>query len=272
MGTSKRCARLADQVQIGHGGLHHDHVGALLQIELDFPHGLAAVGRVHLVAAAVAELGRGVGRLAERSVEDRGELGGVGKDGGALVAAGVQRPADGPHAAVHHVGGRHDVGARAGVRNGGLGQPLEGGVVIHVAVLDVAAVAVAGVFAIADVGDDQQALGLPADGADGALHDAVVVVGAGGHLVLEFRQAEQDHAADSQRLDFGALLDQLVDRHLVIAGHGADLAADALARADEQRQDELRRMRGGSRGPGRGWLPWTAGGGDGGWGTASPGL
>ena len=41
---------------------------------------------------------------------------------------------------------------------------------------------------------------------------------------------------------FLALLDDLVDRHLVVARHGADLAADALARADEQRQDELRRV------------------------------
>ncbi len=39
-----------------------------------------AVGRVHLVAAAVAERGRRVGRLAERAVEGRGELGRVGQD------------------------------------------------------------------------------------------------------------------------------------------------------------------------------------------------
>ena len=41
---------------------------------------------------------------------------------------------------------------------------------------------------------------------------------------------------------FGAFLHQFVDRHLVVAGHGADFAAYALARADEQRQDELRRV------------------------------
>ena len=73
-----------------------------------------------------------------------------------------------------------------------------------------------------------------AERADGALHDAVVVVGAGGHLVLGLRQAEQNHAADSQRFHFGAFLHQLVDRHLVVARHGADLAPHALARADEQ--------------------------------------
>ena len=138
--------------------------------------------------------------------------------------------------------GRHDVGAGAGVGKRGLGQPLERGVVIHVVVFDETAVAVAGVFAIADVGDDQQLGGFAAHGADGVLHDAVVGVGAGGHFVLGFRQAEQDHAADAERLHFGALLHQFVNGQLIVAGHGADFAAHAFARADEQGQDELRRM------------------------------
>ncbi len=43
-------------------------------------------------------------------------------------------------------------------------------------------------------------------------------------------------------LHFGALLHQLVDGQLVIARHGADFAPHAFAGADEQRQDELRRM------------------------------
>ena len=122
----------------------------------------------------------------------------------------------------------------------GLGQPLQGGVVVHVAILDVAAVAVAGVLAITDVGDDQEHVGnFPSDGAEGALHDAVLVVGAGGHVVLGFGQSEENDAADAERLDFDALLDHLVDGHLVVTGHGADFAADALAGADEKREDEL---------------------------------
>ena len=92
-----------------------------------------------------------------------------------------------------------------------LRQPFQRGVVIHVVVLDEAAVAVAGVFAVADVGHDQQVGGFAADGADGALHDAIVVIGAGRHFVLRFRQAEQDHAADAERMHFGALLHQFVD-------------------------------------------------------------
>ena len=121
-------------------------------------------------------------------------------------AVGVQLAADGRHAPVHHVRRGDDVGAGAGVRNRRGGQPFERLVVIHVAVDDLAAMPVAGVFAIANVGDDQQTGDLAADGADGALHDAIVGVGARSHFVLAFRQAEQDHAADAERVHLGAFL------------------------------------------------------------------
>ena len=123
-------------------------------------------------------------------------------------------------------------------------QPFERCVVIHIAIHvaldDLAAVPVAGVLAIADVGHHQQLRHLLFDGADGALHNAVVGVGARGGLVLRLREAEQNDAADAERLHLRALAYCFVDRHLAIARHGADLAAHALARADKQRQDELR--------------------------------
>ena len=102
--------------------------------------------------------------------------------------------------------------------------------------------AVAGVLAVADVGHDQQFRNLAAQCPDSLLHDAVIVVGAGGDFVLRFRQSEEDYAADAERLHLGAFLHQLVDRELVIIRHGADLAADAFARANEERQNELLRI------------------------------
>ena len=46
----------ADEVEIGQGGLDHQDVGALVDIEARLAHRLVAVGGVHLVAAPVAEL------------------------------------------------------------------------------------------------------------------------------------------------------------------------------------------------------------------------
>ena len=110
----------------------------------------------------------------------------------------IQRLADGGHAPVHHVAGRDDIGAGAGVRNRGLGQPLQRSIVIHFAIDDLAAMAVAGVLAVANVGDHQQVGQLAFDGADGLLHDAIIGVRARGLFVLCLRHAEQDDAADPE--------------------------------------------------------------------------
>src|SRR5271157_6289380 len=54
----------AGDVEVGQGRLDHDNVGALRQVEGDLADRLVAVGRVHLVAAAIAEAGGTFGRVA----------------------------------------------------------------------------------------------------------------------------------------------------------------------------------------------------------------
>lgn len=63
-GHAERLVHAPDDVEIGHAGLHHDHVGALGQVERHFAQGLVAVGRVHLVGLLVA--------LAERAARADG--------------------------------------------------------------------------------------------------------------------------------------------------------------------------------------------------------
>ena len=74
----------------------------------------------------------------------------------------VEGAADGGDAAVHHVAGGDDVGSGAGLADGGAGEQIEGGVVLDLEAVagfdDHAAVAVAGVLAEADVGDEDQLL------------------------------------------------------------------------------------------------------------------
>ena len=119
-----------DQVAVGERRLDHHHVGALLHVEQRLAHRLAPVGRVHLVAAAVAERRRRAGRLAERPVEGRGELRRVGEDRRFGEALGVELLADRADAPVHHVRGRDHVGAGARVADGGAREQLERGVVV----------------------------------------------------------------------------------------------------------------------------------------------
>ncbi len=70
-------------------------------------------------------------------------------------AALVERLADGADAAVHHVRRRDDVGAGGGVRDGRSHELLDRRIVGDLVVDDDAAVAVVGVLAQADVGDDE---------------------------------------------------------------------------------------------------------------------
>ena len=172
----------------------------------------------------------------------------MGSDGEARL---VEALADRPHPPVHHVRGGDDVGARLRVRDGHPGEQRQGRVVLHLAVLDDAAVAVRGVLAQAHVGDDQQLLAGGADRADRLLHDAVVGVALGAHRVLGRGQAEEDHPADPQLLDLLGLARHLVDREVEAAGQRRDLAAQPLAGGHEERVDRGWPGRASSRAPSR---------------------
>ena len=154
--------------------------------------------------------------------------------------------ADGGNAAIHHVAGSDDIGAGAGKACAGAREQLERGIVVDVeaAVVgldDHAAVAVAGVLAEADVGDEDKLFcGCTLlEGAKALLHDSVVVPGAGGLLVFAVGQAEEQQSADAEARGFFGFADGLVDGEIEDAGHGTDRVAHALAGADEERIDQV---------------------------------
>jgi len=188
-------------VEVGHGGLHQDHVGALTDVEFDLAQGLAEVGSIHLIAEAVAEVGGGVGGLAEGSIEGRGELGGIAENGGVVAGSGIEGGADGVDSTVHHVGGGDDVGSCLGEGDGGLGEQREGRVVVDLVavaiVCDEAAVSVGGVLAEADVGDKDEGVegAIVFEGTQGLLDDAVGGVGGRGAIVFVGRKAEEEKSA-----------------------------------------------------------------------------
>ena len=117
------------------------------------------------------------------------------------MALGVERAANGGHAAIHHVAGSDNVGAGFGLAHCRTRQQLERGIVVHFEVrmgagtrLDhYAAVAVAGVFAQAKVGDQDEFLrGFRLlERAQRLLHDASVFPCAGALIVLRLGQAKE---------------------------------------------------------------------------------
>ena len=157
--------------------------------------------------------------------------------------------ADGAHAAVHHVAGRHDVRARLGVAGGGAREQFQRGIVQDFPrrLSTHAAMAVLHVFAQAHVGDDQQRRQFFFQQPHGLLDDAVLGIGAGGFRVFVVRNAEQQNRRNAERVGANGLAQQFIGRKLEHAGHGVDGAAEFFAGADEQRQHELRRRSNGFR-------------------------
>ena len=93
---------------------------------------------------------------------------------------------DGADAAVVHVRGSDAVGACFGVGHGDVADAVDGqGVVETAVVAEDAAVAVGGVFAEADVGDDEEVGEAAAEEADGLDDGAVGVVGGGAEGIFD---------------------------------------------------------------------------------------
>jgi hypothetical protein len=161
-----------------------------------------------------------------------------------VLACVIEREAHGGNTAVHHVARCNDVGACLGERHGGLRQQRDTGIVLNCEVLTIAsndtAMAMRGVLAQANVSNGHKRLRRLCclDRAQTALHDTIAGISAGTKLVLHVRNAEQQQTADTQFSALGYLFHCFVDRKIEDAGHGADLAANALALAQEQWIDQ----------------------------------
>src|ERR1700683_72864 len=237
-GHVKFLAHALNDIEIRKRRLDHDHVGAFVKIRGNFAECFASIGRIHLVAAAIAKLRRGLGGLAKWAVEAGTIFGGVGKNGDVFELVLVEFGANGGDAAVHHVRRRDDVGASARVGQGFARKELQRFIVEDFTVANHATMAMAGVFAHADVGDDQQfQIGVP-NSVDGALNGSIVSPSLGALFIFFLRQAKQNNSGQAELFDFAAFFDEFIDRLLVDAGHGADFGAHIFAGADEHWGDK----------------------------------
>src|ERR1700719_3737043 len=108
-------------------------------------------------------------------------------------------------------------------------------------VLDYAAVAVVGVLAETNVGDDEEfEIGF-ADGFDGALDYSLGGERTCAARIFGFGQTEQNDSGNSQGFYFPALFHDLIGGLLENVRHGADFLADFSAGADEHGIDEAGR-------------------------------
>jgi hypothetical protein len=119
------------------------------------------------------------------------------------------------------------------------GEEVERGIVLHVAVRDHAAVAVARVLAEADVRHEDEVGHGDAQRADAALDDAVVVVRARGELVLLRRDPEEQDGREPEAPHLRRFLDEHVDGAAGDPRQSGQRLVDAFALADEHGVDEV---------------------------------
>ena len=142
----------------------------------------------------------------------------------------VERVPDFGHPAVHHVRWRDHVRPCLGVGQRGPGQEIQRGVVVDGMPFDDAAMAVIGVFAQTDIGNDHQIRQFVLDLADGPLHDAFFGVSLGAQRVFLVRQAKENDRRYSQMKGFLGGFDEVFRGKLVVSGHGWDGVFDASVR------------------------------------------
>ena len=160
--------------------------------------------------------------------------------------AAVERGANGADHAVHHPAGGHDTGACLCVADRLPGQQLQRGVVVHVhstrMIVDDAAVTVIGVFAKADIGNDEQVRCCVLRGLHRLLHDAAVAVRIAALRILLSRDAEENNASQAETGRLAGLFSYQIDRKLGLPRHRVDRLLDALSRPREKRKNQLRRI------------------------------
>src|SRR4029079_17194541 len=104
---------------------------------------------------------------------------------------------------------------------------------------DRAAVAVIGVLAEAHVGPSRDRRDLAREGGQRLRHRPLRIGGSRAVGALAIRDAKKDHGGNAERGQLARLGNNQIGAQLEAARHRGDFATDVLARAYEERRDEL---------------------------------
>ncbi len=233
-----------DDIQVGQTGLDHHHVRAFGQVGAHFVQRLVTVGRVHLIGilVALAEVGGRAHRITKRAVVGAGVFRRVGHDAHVVVFGHFQRLANRLDTTIHHVRRRDHLSAGFGVGQRLADQRVDSDIVLHVSVVvENAVLAVRGERIESYVGDDPQLRETRAQGASGALGDALRVPGFGRieGLLLQRCHRKQRQRRNAQRHQLFGLLEQQVDGQALHSRHRRHRLAAVLAVEHEHRQDQV---------------------------------
>jgi len=158
----------------------------------------------------------------------------------------VERPADAPDPAVHHVRRGDHVGAGLCISHRGPLEQRQRPVVVHVHVRrpgadDHAAVPVGGVLTETDVSPAEEPRDLRPERRQRAGHGPARIPRARAFFVLAIGHTKEDHTSHAERRQLARILDQHVHARDEDIGHRLNRATDAFPGANEERCDQVTR-------------------------------
>ena len=219
--------RVADDIEIRTRRLDHNDISTLFNIALYSPSGQTSTAGRQLIAFAITERRTRPRRVTERTVEAAGELGRIGHEDDFVRYAGFDElQFYGAYPAVVHVRRCHAVGACFRVCHGYIADAVDGEAVVETAVVaQDTAVAVGGVFAEADVGDDEEGGKAGAEETDGLNDWTLGVVRCGAEGIFDIRghgDTEEDYGLQAFSYERFEVGDESVDATAVLVGKGGN--------------------------------------------------
>src|SRR5579883_149230 len=234
-----------NDIQVSQSRLYHENVSPFLHVESHLAQRLAGIARIHLIAAAIAELWGRFGSFAERTVKGGGKFGSVGHDGCIAEALAVQFLTNSPHPAVHHIARGHHVRTGLDVTGGCFRKQLESRIIEDPRsrgfAFNYPAMPVRHVLTQADIRNYQQIRQFLFKRAHRLLNKPASGIRARSAQVLGFRDAEQQHRRHTGFESPGGFLYQFIHRKLTNTWHGVDRPPNTPTRPDKQRKHQLAR-------------------------------
>ena len=155
-----------------------------------------------------------------------------------VEACCIQCFADSLNITVHHVGRSNHVSTGLSVGNSNLSQQRQSFIVVDgAAVLQHAAMTMLGVFAQADVGNDNQFRIFCFNQLAGLLYRLVHIPAAAADSILVGRYAEEQDSGNTQFNNLVNTFHNAVDGPVVVAGQRFDFMFNVFAGNDEKRID-----------------------------------
>ena len=195
---------------------------------------------VHLVSLAVAKGRCRIGSVTEGTVEGGGVLGRVGQHTGG-ESCHAESALDGLYLSVHHGRRCHEVSTSFCVLIRHFGQERQGGVIVHIVMVQESAVSVTGIFAEAYIREDNRLGRSLLDGSYCARDEVVLGIGCCASLIFHLitDNTEEQHLVNAQGLDLQHVVNKRVNAVAVNTRHRGYWLHNALSFHHEIRVDEI---------------------------------